>query len=302
MNRIDRLFGIVLRLQRRKRIRAQDLARYFEVSERTIYRDIAALNELGVPIISLPNAGYELPNGFSLPPIFFSTGESSALILALQLFLAQTHGANSADAERAQAKIAAILPVDLREHVDSLSEIIRFYASDRRFDLEDANLALLQRAIHEQRVVRINYQNLYANQALERVIEPSCLTYNAGTWYLAAYCRMRQAARSFRLDRMDTLEILDESFTPRVLAEVPIPLVQVRIRFAPHILRWVRERQHFGFRAGNQDDAVLLYEVSDPLEMLGWLLSWGAQAEVLEPASLRARIREEIELMRMILT
>jgi len=77
MNRVDRLFGILLRLQRHRRVRAQDLARHFEVSERTIYRDIAALNELGVPIISLPNAGYELPAGFSLPPLFFTSGEAA---------------------------------------------------------------------------------------------------------------------------------------------------------------------------------------------------------------------------------
>jgi predicted DNA-binding transcriptional regulator YafY len=175
MNRIDRLFGILLRLQRAGRIRAQDLARHFEVSERTIYRDIAALNELGVPIISLPNAGYELPAGFSLPPLFFAPGEAAALALAVQLLLAQTTGATSQDAERALMKIAAILPRELRARVDELSAVVRFYAN-----------------------------------------------------------------------------VADEA------------------------------------------DGVLRYAVTDPAEMLPWLLSWGANAEVLEPEALRERVREEM--------
>jgi NAD(P)-dependent dehydrogenase (short-subunit alcohol dehydrogenase family)/biotin operon repressor len=144
MNRIDRLFGILLRLQRAGRIRAQDLARHFEVSERTIYCDIAALNELGVPIISLPNVGYELPAGFSLPPIFFTPGEAGALALAVQLLLAQTMGTTSHDAERALTKIAAILPRELRGRVDELSAVVRFYAADRPFDLDG-----LQRTLAE---------------------------------------------------------------------------------------------------------------------------------------------------------
>jgi predicted DNA-binding transcriptional regulator YafY len=92
-----------LRLQRRGRLRAHDLARHFEVSERTVYRDIAALNELGVPIISLPNSGYELPPGCNLPPLFFTSGEAGALALAVQLLLVSTMLGKLQAADRAEA-------------------------------------------------------------------------------------------------------------------------------------------------------------------------------------------------------
>jgi len=301
MNRVDRLFGILLRLQRHRRVRAQDLARHFEVSERTIYRDIAALNELGVPIISLPNAGYELPAGFSLPPLFFTSGEAGALALAVQLLLAQTTGAISGDAEGALTKIAAILPPELRRRVDELSAIVRFYAVERPFDLDDPRLVQLQQAIAGRRVVRLRYHSYRSDEQLERAVEPESLTYHNGAWYLGGYCRLRQGSRSFRLDRVDDLRVLDEPFAPRSAAASAVELVRVRVRFAPASLRWVRERQHFGYVADDPDGA-LRYAVAEPFEMLPWLLSWGASAEVLEPEALRARVREEILRLLEILT
>lgn len=301
MNRIDRLFGILLRLQRAGRIRAQDLARHFEVSERTIYRDIAALNELGVPIISLPNAGYELPAGFSLPPLFFTPGEAGALALAVQLLLAQTKGTTSQDAERALTKVAAILPRELRGRVDELSAVVRFYAADRPFDLDDPRLLALQRAIAGRRVVALRYHSYRGDETLEREVEPDGLTYNHGVWYLGGHCRLRQGQRSFRLDRVEGLRVLDATFQPRAVEQPPPASITVRVRFAPPALRWVRERQHFGFVA-EEADGVLRYAVTDPAEMLPWLLSWGASAEVLEPEALRERVREEARRLLAILT
>jgi predicted DNA-binding transcriptional regulator YafY len=301
MNRIDRLFGILLRLQRRRRVRALDLARHFEVSERTIYRDIAALHELGVPIISLPNTGYELPEGFALPPLFFTAGEAGALALAVQLLLAQTTGATSADAERALAKISATLPPEMRQRVDQLSAIVRFFASDRPFALDDPALALLQRAIADRCIVRLRYHSYRGDQPLARDVEPASLTYHHGVWYLSGYCRLRQALRAFRLDRIDDLSLLDQQFTPRAVQPAPVAMTIVRVRFAPAILRWVRERQHFGYVA-DEPGEVLRYAVADPGEMLPWLLSWGASAVVIEPEALRAQVREEAQRLIAILT
>lgn len=300
MNRIDRLFGILLRLQRR-RVRAQDLARHFEVSERTIYRDIAALNELGVPIVSLPNAGYELPRNFSVPPLFFTSHEAAALVLAVQLFLAQTTGTTSHNAEQALAKISAVLPFELRGRIDALSTIIGFYAAERPFDINNPQLVQFQQAIGAHRVVRLHYHSYHTDQRLFRNVEPNALTYHHGAWYLSGFCRLRQEPRSFRLDRIDEFHMLDEVFIPRVsIAPVAEPTT-VRIRFALATLRWVRERQHFGYVA-DEANGLLRYAVTEPSEMLPWLLSWGASAEVLEPESLRAQVRTEVEKLLEILT
>jgi predicted DNA-binding transcriptional regulator YafY len=301
MNRVDRLFGILLRLQRRGRVRAQDLARHFEVSERTIYRDIAALNELGVPIVSLPNAGYELPASFSLPPLFFTTGEARALALAAQLMLAQSTGATSQDAERAFTKIAAILPAELRRQVDELSAVVRFYAAERPFELDDPRLTQLRRAIAERRVVALRYHSYRGDETLDREVEPDGLTYHHGAWYLGGYCRLRRGHRSFRLDRIEALQVREATFEPRTAERQAPPLTLVRVRFDPAVLRWVRERQHFGYVDDEAGD-VLRYEVADPGEMVPWLLGWGARAEVLEPEALRSRVREEARRLLAILT
>lgn len=301
MNRIDRLFGILLRLQRRGRVRAVELARHFEVSERTIYRDIAALNELGLPVVSLPGAGYELPASFSLPPLFFTPGEARALALAVRLLLAQTRGATSQDAAGALAKVVAVLPRDLREQVEDLGAVVQFYAAERPFDLDDPRLALLRRAIADRRVVRLGYHSLRGDERLERAVEPDALVYNQGAWYLGGFCRLRGAPRSFRLDRVDVLELLDERFAPRPAAPAAATPVIVRVRFDAAATRWVRERQHFGYQA-DEAGGVMRYAVADPPEMLPWLLSWGARAEVLEPEWLRGRVRDELRALLALLT
>ena len=126
MNRVDRLFAITLLLQNTDRVRAQDLADAFEISKRTVYRDIAALSEMGVPIISLPGEGYELMEGFYLPLLIFTAAEAGALFLGAQMLLQQAEGRLPAEAKSALAKITAILPKDTLQHVEHLTEIISF--------------------------------------------------------------------------------------------------------------------------------------------------------------------------------
>ena len=115
MNRVDRLFGILLQLQQRRRVRAQDLAARFEVNERTIYRDISALCEVGVPIAALPGEGYELMEGYYLRPLVFTPDEAGALSLAAQMFLNQASGRIAATGQAALAKISAVLPETTRQ-------------------------------------------------------------------------------------------------------------------------------------------------------------------------------------------
>jgi predicted DNA-binding transcriptional regulator YafY len=306
MNRIDRLFAILLLLQTKRRVRAQDLARKFEVSERTIYRDIVALNEGGIPIVSLPNVGYELMEGFYLPPLVFTESEARSLVLAAKLLIASTTGKLPADAEAALAKITLILPKSLRTELAQVAETFRFFTPPTRFDLDEPRLSALNRAIRGRCAVWIRYHALNSNEMTEREIEPHSLSYSNGAWYVSAYCRLRQGQRDFRLNRIEDLKVLSESFGPRdVHTTKPAPII-ARIRVRAQAARWVRERQHWGFqleeRVEGSDDVVMVYQVDSLDEFKPWLLGWGANAVPLDPPELRQMIREEALRLAEILT
>ena len=175
MNRIDRLFAILLKLQAKRRLRAQDLAAAFEVNERTIYRDMAALGECGVPIVGTPGEGYALMDGYFVPPLLFTPDEAAALMLGTRYLAASASGRLPNMAQAAQDKINAVLPAGLRAELDRLSEVIHFASPPRRLDLDARHLPELQRAIHEHRVVHIRYHSQRGadgSAVTERDIEP----------------------------------------------------------------------------------------------------------------------------------
>jgi predicted DNA-binding transcriptional regulator YafY len=306
MNHIDRLFAILLLIQRKRRVRAIDLAQAFEVSARIIYRDMAALSESGVPIVALPGAGYELVEGYYLPPLLFTPDEAAALFLGMQMLLAHTEGRTGADAESALAKVALVLPKMLRQNTERLAASIEFFMSGTRFDLDEEHLAASQQAIQERRVVRLRYHSYSRDEITEREVEPHTLTYASGAWYLNGYCRLRQDVRAFRLSRIERLEVLRETFEPR---EAPIPApatISVRVRFDPGVARWVRERQHYAFVAeeppAGEGGPVMVYRVHTLSELIPWLLGWGASAEALDPPDLREQLRAEALKLAQLLT
>jgi len=304
MNRIDRLFAILLKLQGKQQIRAEDLAHHFAVSKRTIYRDVAALNEMGVPIISLPGEGYEMMEGYYLPPLIFTPAEASALFLGAQMLIGQAAGQLPIVADHALSKLAAILPPNTKAHVDQLTGLIQFILPPDRFDLDDARLMTLQRAIVERRVVHLKYHSYSQNEATERDIEPQNLTYSNGVWYVNGYCRLRHEPRSFRLDRIDALKLKAERFTERAHAPAAPEPVDVRVRFDQPIVRWVREHQHYAVQQEDvvPDGVIMTYRVHRLSELVPWLLGWGAQAEVLSPPELRAEIRQIAQRVVELLT
>jgi len=306
MNRIDRLFAILLILQNENRIRAQDLAEKFEVSKRTIYRDITALSEMGVPVVSLPGEGYELMEGFYLPPLIFSDAEAIALFLGARLLIQQAAGALTTRAEQALTKIMVVLPKKTRHRVEALTGIIEFITPKDRFNLDEPQLITLQQAIQNQQVIHIRYHSYNQNELTEREVEPHQLFYSNGTWYVSGYCRLRQGMRSFRLSRIEKLTLRVDTFVKHLLEEPETELVTVQIRFIEEVVRWVRERQHYGFQTEevlpNKQGVMMTYHLSSLSEITPWLLSWGAAAEVLTPQRLREQLRQEAVKLVNILT
>ncbi len=312
MNRTDRLLAIVLELQGKGRQRAEDLAATFETSKRTIYRDIQALGEAGVPLISIPGQGYSLMKGYFLPPLSFSTDEATMLLLGsdymAQNFDAQYRGA----AQSASRKIEGVLPEKLREEVHYLQNSIRFITSGTiENKAETEMLRQLRRAIIERITVRFRYHTRYAasgrSEQHTREANPYGLIHSLNAWHLVAYCHLRHDIRNFRLDRVERLELLPQTFQRPNDFKMQENRrgeqngIIVRARFDKEVARWVRESRSYYTIAEEEDPAGLLVtlQVRQENEILQWLLGWGQHVQVLEPTSLRQSIaREATEMHR----
>ena len=298
MNRLDRLLGYLLLLQSRDLVRAQDLAAQFEVSERTVYRDMDALAEIGVPVVGQAGEGYRLMEGYALPPIMFTETEAQALFLSIAMLNGlTTPGPTQTAATTALAKVRAVLPKPIRAQVEALQTVLGFYTVSRpRLNLDDEKFVQLQRAINQRQVVYIHYHAQQSNRITAREIEPLHLAYVDNVWLVHGYCRLRQDLRNFRLDRIDHLVVRSEIFVPQVmgLGRSPMDGERVLVRFSAEVVRWVRERQYFGFRQemeeGEDGSVIMVYQVTELSQLTLWLLSWGDGMEVLEPLELRAAI------------
>jgi len=305
MNRIDRLFAILLTLQHKRHVRAQDLARQFEISKRTIYRDMSALNQMGIPIASLPGEGFELVEGFYMPPLMFEEEEAVALTLGLRLLTQQAAGSLTRSADSALAKIKVALPEQVRARSEALTNVIGFITLGQKFDLDEPQLLVVQQAIQERRVLHLRYHGYQRDEVTERDVEPHQLFYSDGIWYLEAYCRLRKDIRAFRLSRIEQLTALKETFSKKRAGKAgEQKKIEIKIRFANTIVRWVRERQHYGFQSedASPDGVVMTYAVHDVSEIMGWILSWGDAAEVLSPKELRNSLRETAQKLADLLT
>lgn len=301
MNRTDRLLGYLTMLQGRSLITARQMADYFEISERTVYRDIQALCEVGVPIASMPGEGYRLMSGYHLPPIAFTPEEARALHLALSLFSATAlEGGPTHRASRSvQDKIRAVLPRADREKLELWETILHFFSfPNRRVDFDDSKFLVLQRSIEECRVLRIRYHAESSNAVTEREIEPLALSYVNQTWLVAGFCRLRRDTRSFRLDRIDHLQECDETFSPRRLdGRRDGECLTAVVRFDHHVVRWVHERQHFSFVGSKECEGgqEMTYNTRDQRVLADWLLQWAGSFEVVSPVSLREEVRLRAE-------
>jgi predicted DNA-binding transcriptional regulator YafY len=299
MNRVDRLMGYLLLFQSRGLMRAQDFAGQFEISERTVYRDIQALSEVGVPIMAMPGEGYRLMEGYYLPPIVFTPDEARALSLAVSMLTGLAEDSPTQNhAKVALDKIRAVLPEATLHQIEALQAILQFYALPHtRLNFDDNILLDMQTAVLQHRVIRLHYHAQHTNKITIRDVEPVELVFLDKIWMLSAYCRLRQAPRTFRLERIDHLEILPETFIPRDLGQrIPIPGdEELVIRFDANMVRWVRERQHFTFDREEMDNngrSLMIYRPNRWEQIEGWLLSWGDTLEIVAPESKREMLRE----------
>lgn len=309
MNKSDRLLAIILELQHKKTLRAEDLAARFEISTRTIYRDIQALSEAGVPVIGAPGAGYSLMEGYFLPPLSFTVEEAVTLLIGTD-FVEQKFDADYGEKARSsRSKIEAILPESVSRETPKVRAAIRLLAAgeSRNDGQEKEHLEVLRRAILEERKVRFRYTKnipeVDGNRHSVRSVAPYGLVLVRGSWVLIGHCDLRQELRHFRLSRMSDLSILEDPFVIppdfRLQDHRPSNDRNVLVRILAHsdIANKVKESNNFFMETFEDHEEGLLvkFRVRQSEDLLHWVLGWGADVVVLEPESLRNQVREEAE-------
>lgn len=210
--RLSRLTAILTQLQTRRILTASELASKFSVSVRTIYRDIRALEQAGVPILTEEGKGYTLMEHYRLPPITFTESQANALIIAEQLVLKNKDTSFIKDYSEAIDKIKAVLKHSVKDKANLLAERTRFDQNLNR-ERNSNNLSELQFALTNFNLIKIEYTN-EAEKTTARLVEPFALLSTQENWLLVAWCRLRKEFRYFRLDRIKKLELLSEKFTP----------------------------------------------------------------------------------------
>ncbi|WP_276480646.1 helix-turn-helix transcriptional regulator [Paraflavitalea pollutisoli] len=299
MNRIDRLHAILTHLQSKKRVTAQEIADRFEISLRTVYRDVKALDESGVPVIGEAGTGYTIMEGYRLPPVMFTQEEAASLLLGGKLAAHMTDESVKKHFETALFKIKAVLRTTDKEQMDILAdhiEIIRSRIPDE--EAPSQHLTALQKAIADKRSIFILYHSNYNEQVSERVIEPIGLCHYSGNWHLIGWCRLRNGYRDFRVSRIRRLQLKDEQYDLSVHPSLQEYLKQmmsshelqeVVLRFDKDVVKYMREQKYYyGFvREEEEADFIRMHFLTGSMSGFGrWLLMYTNAVRVESPAGL----------------
>jgi len=329
MNRFDRVTSLLLLLQTRSVITAQYLADYFNVSERTIYRDIRTLENAGVPIGAQAGVGYFIEEGYRLPPVSFTLDEASSLLLGEKLLVSSLDANSLQDFKQALNKIRSVINSSDKDYLSSFDVDIKVLPTGSHFPIDDIKgegqnisqgkdsinleagashsgdrwLRECRSALVKAQVVEIDYSALSSNSHTMRSIEPIGLFYYSWHWHLIAWCRLRKAYRDFRLDRILSFSAQNENFIrhSRLTLQEYLStqsgreeLEEVEIFFTSESARFVGEQRYmFGFiEQERQNDGVKMRFLTHvPQYMARWLLQYTNDIEVISGNSIQTELK-----------
>ncbi len=214
ISRLSRLTSILLKLQARPHVSVLQLAKQFDVSKRTIYRDLLALERAGVPIVQLEGKGYSIADGYNIPPVMFTESEANAIIFGERMIAKTKDESLIAEFNSAVEKIKSVLRASEREKADFLANRT-IIGKNWQEEITSNYLSEVQKALTNFHVLEIDYLKEGAEKPTRRAVEPFAIYHNtAENWVLIAWCRLRDEFRNFRIDRIRRLQNRRESFSP----------------------------------------------------------------------------------------
>lgn len=299
-----RLITLIMLLQRHPNQKAGELARELDVSVRTLHRYFAMLDEMGIPIFSErgPYGGFSLVRGYKLPPLVFTPEEAVAISLGTGLVKDMWGQLYREAACGALAKLENVLPEEQRREAAWARRTL-VSTGLHRADLEAVSPTLekLRQAAREHHRVRMSYQGRGRSDPTVRDLNPYALVHRWGWWYLIGFCHTRQAIRTFRVDRISELTVLEQGFEPPQDFDIQAYLAQedasqpamtVRMRFSPQMALVARDSTLAWEKIEEQPDegVIVTFLASDVIWATSWALSYGPGVTVLEPEEVRQSV------------
>lgn len=306
--RVDRLVSIIMILLEKERVGAQELANIFEVSPRTIYRDIDAISMAGIPVCSIPGVGggFEIMPEYKVDKKAFTTDELSALLMGLTSLSGMVQ---REDFAQALAKVKSLIPTEQARDIEIKANQI---CIDLNPWMGNGNikrsLEIVKSALQENKLLSFTYIDGHGNRT-ERIVEPYQLVLKSSHWYFHGYCRSKKDYRLFRLSRMTELQMLQETYTPRDY-EKPVldfePMLEtlqtdIRLRIHKSVLDRVLEFCTYDRITPDDEEHYLVnYPFIERDYYYDMLLSFGDKCECLEPAHVREEVKRRIQSLASI--
>jgi len=306
MNRIDRISAILIQLQSKKIVKAQDIAERFGISLRTVYRDVNTLNEAGVPVIGEAGVGYSIAEGYRLPPVMFTVEEATTFLTAEKLVEKLTDKKTFSIYQSALFKIKAILRSSEKDHIDHLQEHIAVLGNHYlpRTERETGYMQEILDSIVHKTVVQMNYAAIGSGETTKRNAEPVGIFFMAGHWYLIAWCQLRNDYRNFRVDRIQQLQATSLPFQkqhPSLTAYLnqvtkkEKQLQKVVMQVNKHIIKYFGEQKYYnGFVSEKELEHTveMTFLTSSTEGFARWYMMFGDDAEIISPQSIKTRVKE----------
>ena len=306
--RFDRIVALLIQLQSKRVVKAQELADRFEVSLRTIYRDIRSLEASGVPVYGEPGVGYSLVEGYRLPPVMFTREEAGSFIAAeklMQTFIDKELGAHYTSA---MFKIKSVLRNSDKDWLSAIeSKVIVQRTGSKLFnDAVPEAMAVLFESIADKTQVKLQYQAFEAQEVSERTIEPVGIFHDNNNWYVFCFCHLRKDYRQFRADRIQSIKITKLPFVKEHEAletylnkEKEYPTTKVVLLVDKKVSKYLEnEKKYHGFISQkNVEDKIEMTFLSRDIEngFSRWLLMFMDFAVIVEPKRLKERVSELLE-------
>lgn len=303
MNRFDRVTSILIQLQSRKVVKAQDLADRFGVSLRTIYRDIRSLEEAGIPLYGEAGVGYSMADGYRLPPIMFTKEEAIAFLTAEKLVEKLADLETEKSYKEALYKVKAVLKGQEKELLEEVEEriIVRKKLNPLRGKGKSKMLPTILQAIAQKVLLSMEYFSMYKEEKTQRLVEPIGIFYESANWHLIAYCRLRGDYRDFRIDRIAQLHQTEEHFVDQhpSLTEYlnalshKKSLTKAVVRIKKDVTKYIeQDKLYYGVVMEKEEgDEVEMTFLTDSIDAFArWMMMFGKKATILEPSILIDRV------------